>query len=81
MFIVPISARIRFGDSEEGRLRLYQTSDIVLLLLNNEMTDSSGSCYSSSDEAGRKEDRFAVFVSPYGKTVILVLKELTRPLI
>ena len=31
--------KIRFGDSEEGRLRLHQTADVVIILLNNPMGD------------------------------------------
>ena len=32
--------KVRYGDSEVGRLRLHQTADIVVLFLNNPMGDS-----------------------------------------
>ena len=56
-----------FGDSEEGRLRLYQTADVVLLLLNNQMSDAAGVCFSSlhAPEGSQKEYRFAVFVASH----------------
>ena len=74
-----ISAVNLFGDSEEGRRRLYQTADVVLLLLNNEMADTSGVCYLSihEPEGSQNEYRLVVLPSPYSKTVILVLKEFT----
>ena len=67
-----------FGDSEEGRRRLYQTSDVVLLLLNNEMEDSSGVCYSHlhAPEGSQKEYRFAVFVAPYSKIALYSFKRI-----
>merc|ERR1711936_1293489 len=56
-----------FGDSEEGRLRLYQTADVVLLLINNGMEDASGMSFSAlhEPEGSQKEYRFAVFVGGY----------------
>ena len=58
-----------FGDSEEGRLRLYQTADDVLLLINNGMEDASGMSFSAlhEPEGSQKEYRFAVFVGGYSK--------------
>ena len=58
-----------FGDSAEGRERLYQTADVVLLLLNNGMNDASGVCNSHlhAPEGDQKEYRFAVFVAAYSK--------------
>ena len=63
------SVKTLFGDSEEGRLRLYQTADVVLLLLNNGMNDASGVCnsYLHEPEGTQKEYRFAVFVAAYSK--------------
>ena len=65
-----------FGDSDEGRLRLYQTADAVLLLLNNEMTDASGACLSSlhKSEGSQKEFRFVTFVASYCKILLLSFK-------
>ena len=69
-----ISVKTVFGDSEEGRLRLYQTADVVLLLLNNGMKDASGMCTSSlhEPEGTQKEYRFAVFVASYSKTLFYI---------
>ena len=63
------SVKTLFGDSEEGRLRLYQTADVVLFLLNNGMNDASGVCnsYLHEPEGTQKEYRFAVFVAAYSE--------------
>jgi hypothetical protein len=59
--------KVVFGDSEEGRTRLYQSADVILLLLNNGMNDASGVCFSylNEPEGTQKEYRFAVFVASY----------------
>ena len=64
-----ISVKTAFGDSEAGRTRLYQSADVVLLLLNNGMSDASGVCnsYLHAPEGTQKEYRFAVFVASYCK--------------
>ena len=63
------SMKVVFGDSEEGRTRLYQSADVVLLLLNNGMSDAAGVCnsYLHASEGTQKEYRFAVFVASYSK--------------
>ena len=65
-----------FGDSADGRLRLYQTADVVLLLINNEMTDAAGVCLSSlhEPEGLQKEYPFGVFVATYSKILLLHFK-------
>ena len=71
------SVKTIFGDSEEGRLRLYQTADVVILLLNNGMTDASGVCnrWLLSPEGTQKEFRFAVFVAAPSKQLFAIIKE------
>ena len=63
------SVKVAFGDSEAGRTRLYQTADVVLLLLNNGMKDAYGVCNSNlhAPEGTQKEYRFAVFAASYCK--------------
>ena len=63
------SVKTLFGDSEEGRLRLYQTADVVLFLLNNKMKDTYGICTSHlhEPEGTQKEYRFAVLQASYGE--------------
>ena len=58
----------KFGDSVAGRTKLYQTADVVLLLLNHGMTDASGKCtYLPDPEDKQKEYRFALFSASYSK--------------
>ena len=58
----------KFGDSKEGRTKLYQTADVVLILLNHGMTDASGKCtYLPDPENKQKEYRFVLFVASYSK--------------
>ena len=63
------SVKTLFGDSEEGRLRLYQTADVVILLLNNKMKDTYGICTSHlhEPEGTQKEYRFAVLKASYSE--------------
>ena len=63
--------RTVFGDSEEGRTRLYQSADVVLLLLNNGMKDAAGICTDGlhAPEGTQKSYRFATFVASYSKCV------------
>ena len=58
-----------FGDSEAGRTRLYQSADVILLLLNNGMKGAAGVCngYLHEPEGTQKEYRAAVFVASYCK--------------
>ena len=72
-----------FGDSEDGRLRLYQTADVVILLLNNGMTDASGVCnsYLHAPEGSQKEYRFTVFVAAHSKEVFLFISRRDAPLL
>ena len=63
------SVRTVFGDSEEGRTRLYQSADVVLLLLNNGMKGAAGVCtnWLRAPEGTQKSYRFATFVASYSK--------------
>ena len=63
------SVRTVFGDSEEGRTRLYQSADVVLLLLNNGMKGAAGVCtnWLHAPEGTQKSYRFATFVASYSK--------------
>ena len=68
-FLFADSIKVVFGDSQEGRTRLYQSADVVLLLLNNKMKDAAGMCFSAlhEPEGTQKEYRFAVLVASYSK--------------
>ena len=70
-----LSVRTVFGDTEEGRLRLYQTADVVLLLLNHGMKGAAGICFSSlnAPEGSQKKYPFATFVASYSKIIISYL--------
>ena len=63
------SVRTVFGDSEEGRTRLYQSADVVLLLLNNGMKGAAGVCttWLHAPEGTQKSYRFATFVASYSE--------------
>ena len=63
------SVRTVFGDTAAGRLRLYQTADVVLLLLNHGMKGAAGTCFSSLNdpEGSQKKYPFATFVASYSK--------------
>ena len=63
------SVRTVFGDSEEGRTKLYQSADVVLLLLNNGMKGAAGVCttWLHAPEGTQKSYRFATFVASYSE--------------
>ena len=57
------SMRTVFGDSEAGRRRLYQTADIVLLLLNQGMSNTVGEQTSHLHrQEGSQKYQMAVFL-------------------
>ena len=44
IFLIPFSVKNRFGNSDEGRLRVHQTADVVVVMLNNPMGAPSATC-------------------------------------
>ena len=60
--------RTVFSDSEAGRRRLYQTADIVLLLLNQGMSNTVGEQTSHLHrQEGSQKYQMAVFPSSWCK--------------
>ena len=62
----------RFGDSPEGRLRVYQTSDIVILYLNSPLSEHGSKIWGVCNREvhapdGDQREHAILTVGRYGK--------------
>ena len=67
-----------FGDSEEGRLRLYQTADVVILYTNGPMATTWGVCgqYVHAPDDTQASYRAIIMAASYCKAFIYSSLEL-----